>query len=712
MGARPVRCALGVGAAILVIAALTSAAFAGAPASRASRRSGMRSPAILPVSYLREAKVDPAVPRRLALRGAVDALVTLDGASTLSSARAGSAGGSRALLRMTVPAYRALKSGLRTRVPGLDVLRDYHTLPVLFVRIHSRSQVARLRADPSVVGVGADRRDGAFLTQSLPLIGQPAAATAGFTGSGTAVAVLDTGVDYTRSAFGSCPTPGAPGCRIVVAQDFAPDDGMLDDPAAGLHGTNVSGIVAGVAPDTKILGLDVFDGLGSTTSTQVSAINFVIANQATFNIRAINMSLGSSESFNASPCTDPADARVAAFANARAVGIVPVIASGNDRFANGSNHVGISKPACIPGALPVGAVYDGNTGGHVWGGPSAGDTCTDATSAADQITCFSQVWADPMMLAPGSVITAARVSQSGTSQAAPHVAGAVAVLFAAASASTIPAVESALRTSGPQIFDALVGQSLHRLDLPTSIAALGGPTITTTTTTPPPGTCTIDGTAEGEVLVGTPGDDVICGEGGGDVLITGGGNDTVIGGGGFDFVSLEDATGGGTIDLPAGTATAPGIVATLQGIEGGIGTPLADTLTGDRNDNDFLGLGGDDHIDGGGGFDFARYDFATEGIRANLGQRVARGEGIDTLTSLEGVIGGPRDDEVSGNGTSNLLVGLKGDDLLRGLGEPDSLFGGPGRDALYGGGRNDELRGGPGADSCDVGPGGGTTSSC
>ena len=196
------------------------------------------------------------------------------------------------------------------------------------------------------------------------MIGQPAAAATGFTGAGTAVAVLDSGVDYTRAAFGSCSSPGVPGCKVVVAQDFAPDDGLRDDPAAGFHGTNVLRIVAGVAPDVKLLGLDVFNGLSSTTSTQVSAINFVISQQATYNIRAINMSLGSVGSFNTSPCSGPADARVAAFANARAAGIIPVIASGNSRFANGSNHVGISRPACIPGAFPVGAVYDGDTGGH------------------------------------------------------------------------------------------------------------------------------------------------------------------------------------------------------------------------------------------------------------------------------------------------------------------------------------------------------------
>jgi subtilase family protein/hemolysin type calcium-binding protein len=713
---RSVRRALIAGAALLVVTAVATSAFAGAWGVPRAGGQGPRIPVALPAVYRQTVSVDPLVPKQLRRHGSVDVLVTLDGASTLSAAKAAAQGNSRALLRRTEPAYRAMKVGLHLRVPGLRVLQDYDALPVQFVRVRSRTQLARLEADPSVTGVGANREDTLDLTQSLPLIGQPQVQSAGFTGAGTAVAVLDSGVDYTRSAFGSCSAPGAAGCKVVVAQDFAPNDGQLDDPAAGFHGTNVSGIVVGVAPDTKVLGLDVFNGLSSNTATQVNAINFAISQQATYNIRAINMSLGAAESYNTSPCGDPADARVAAFASARAAGILPVVAAGNSRFANGSNHVGISRPACIPGALPVGAVYDGNVGSRTWGGPSADDTCTDSTTAADTITCFSQVWSDPMILAPGAVITSAGITQAGTSQATPHVAGAVAVLYGAAGSPSLTSVENALRNQGPSIFDPLVGQSFHRLFLPDAIAGLDvttpPPTTSTPPPTPPPPTCTITGTSASERLVGTSGDDVICGGGGNDVLVPNGGTDMVIGGAGFDLVSLEAASGGGTIDLNAGTATAPGLTVTLQQIEGGIGTPFNDTLLGNGADNDFLGIGGDDSIDGGGGFDFIRFDFATVRIKADLGAGTVTGEGLDTIAKVEGFLGGPKSDRARGNGKTNTLQGAGGSDRLSGLGKPDLLLGGPGTDALFGGGGYDALIGGSGGDFCDLGPGGGSTSSC
>jgi subtilisin family serine protease len=642
----------------------------------------------------------------------VEALVTLNGSSVLSSARA-SGGDSRALLRTTVPGYRALKAGVRARIPGVSVLDDYSTLPVMFVRIGSTAELARLKADPAVLGIGANRLNEAFLAQSLPLIGQPTAVAAGHTGAGTAVAVLDSGVDYTRAAFGSCSAPGSPGCKVVVAQDFAPNDGQLDD--AILHGTNVAGIVVGVAPDTKILALDVFDGGSAFDSDIVDAINFSIANQSTYNVRAINMSLGSHESYFTSPCGGGSNPYVSAFANARAAGILPVVAAGNDAFANGSFHVGITYPACTPGSVSVGAVYDSNVGGRVWGtGP---DQCTDPTTAADQMTCFSQTATFLTVLAPGAIITAASVTQSGTSQASPHVAGAVAVLRDANPGATPTQIQSAIGSSGPLVFDPLIDLSFHRLDLPAAISALGVPpptttTTTTTTTTPPPGACTISGNAQPNLLLGTTGDDVICGEGGSDMILPGGGNDVVIGGGGFDWVSLEDATGGATIDLSAGTATAPGMNVSLQEIEGAVGTPFADSIAGNGRFNDLWGLGGSDTIDGRGGFDYARFDASPNRIRADLARGIARGEGSDDLIGIEALVGSKKDDRLLGSNKANFIYGLKGDDLIGGFGKPDTLFGGPGADGLFGGGGNDDLFGGPGADFCDQGPGNGTTSSC
>jgi Ca2+-binding RTX toxin-like protein len=205
---------------------------------------------------------------------------------------------------------------------------------------------------------------------------------------------------------------------------------------------------------------------------------------------------------------------------------------------------------------------------------------------------------------------------------------------------------------------------------------------------------------------------VICGEGGNDVLIPTGGTDLVIGGDGFDYVSLESATAGGTIDLTAATAVAPGVNASLLEVEGAFGSPFDDVLIGNGASNDFFGLGGDDAIDGLGGLDFARFDFATKRIRADLAVGSATGEGVDALTGIEGLVGGAKDDELVGNGKGNVLYGLRGDDLLSGVGKADALFGGPGADALFGGRGNDDLFGGPGRDVCVQAQGSGAEQSC
>jgi subtilisin family serine protease len=639
------------------------------------------------------ASVDPRVPRALARNGHAEALLVLRGDTLLARARASTHGGnSRALLRAVVPAYAELKLALRTRVPQLAVVRDYRTLPILHVRVRSPAVLDRAAADPSVAAIAANGEYRAFLDESLPLVNQPTAIAAGWTGAGTAVAVLDSGVDHTHADFGDCSAgPGTGTCKVVASEEMAPPDGRLDDPV--LHGTNVAGIVVGVAPDTKIVALDVFDGNFAFAADVLGAIDFTIANQSTYNVRAMNLSFGD-VSFHTSQCGGASNPYVVAFANARAAGIVPVVASGNSRFSTGSERAGIARPACTPGAVSVGAVYD-SVVGSVTAGSGSG-ACTDQTTSADKIACFSQVANFLTALAPGVFITAAGVRHGGTSQAAPHVSGAVAAIADASPTADPITIENALRYSGPVVNDPLVKLGFHRLDIPAAIAALGS-----VPPSPTPGSCTIVGNSRGNFLEGTPGDDVICGRGGDDVLVPSAGTDTVIGGGGFDFVSFENASAGVAVDLAAGTATVRSDVVTLEQIEGAIGSPFADDLVGNRADNDFAGLGDRDLLDGAGGFDLARFDFSTTPIRASLAGGLARGEGNDVLRRVEGIVGGSGSDELEGSGARNVLDGRNGDDVLSGLARADTLFGGGGSDALLGGRGNDELFGGTGADTCE-----------
>src|SRR5262249_20240562 len=155
-------------------------------------------------------------------------------------------------------------------------------------------------------------------------------------------------------AFGPCTAVATPAatCKVVFAQDFAPDDGALDDNG---HGTNVAAIALGVAPGTRILSLDVFNGSSAWDSDIIAALNWVVNNRSTYNIASANMSLGDG-TFNTSVCSG--GSYDSPFANLRAVGVLPVVAAGNGAMSAGFFTNGISGPACAPGAISVGAVYD------------------------------------------------------------------------------------------------------------------------------------------------------------------------------------------------------------------------------------------------------------------------------------------------------------------------------------------------------------------
>lgn len=342
------------------------------------------------------------------------------------------------------------------------VLRDYKVLPYSFDRISGKSSLVALLNDPTVKAVYPNKKSTTQLTESLGLIKQPQAVSLGFSGAGTTVVVLDTGVNYTHSAFGSCTAPNTgTNCRVVSAFDTASNDNQLDDNG---HGTNVSGIVAGVAAQTKIAGIDVFSGASAYDADIIAGLNWALNNATALNIKAVNMSLGSSIR-NTSTCTN---SYTTVFANLRNAGIAPVVASGNDGYTNG-----VATPACTAGAVAVGAVYDANLGGLTWG--KRPNQCTDSTTYADKVTCFSNSHSTLLtLLAPGALINAAGITQGGTSQAAPHVAGAIAVLRAANAApnDTVTQTVNRLASTGTPITDTRNGVIKPRIDLLAAVSSL------------------------------------------------------------------------------------------------------------------------------------------------------------------------------------------------------------------------------------------------
>lgn len=364
--------------------------------------------------------------------------------------------------------YRYLKQSLHSGFPlrDLELLRDYDHLPLSLYRIKNRSALDRLLDSGLIQAVYEDLPLYHHLNYSLPFIGQPAVSGAGFTGNGTTVAVIDSGINYTLPAFGSCSAPGIPAaCRVVASVDVNGNDNLVT--TADNHGSNVAGIAAGVAGGAKIAAFNAFPGGSATSSTVIAGIEWAIANKQLYNIAVLNMSLGDGTKNYALCGNSGTNPFVTPINNLRAAGIIPVASSGNDAYANA-----ISKPACTPGAVSVGAVYDSS-----WRNssdpavPFSYSACTEtALAAPDRIPCFSNSASILTMLAPGAFVTAAGIQMAGTSQAAPHVAGALAVLRGAYPDDTLEQAIGRLTSSGVPITDIRNGVTKPRLNLAAAIS--------------------------------------------------------------------------------------------------------------------------------------------------------------------------------------------------------------------------------------------------
>jgi VCBS repeat-containing protein len=170
-----------------------------------------------------------------------------------------------------------------------------------------------------------------------------------------------------------------------------------------------------------------------------------------------------------------------------------------------------------------------------------------------------------------------------------------------------------------------------------------------------------------------------------------GGNDTIVGNNNTRL-AFVNATGGVTVDIQAGTATGDTSTGsdTFSGVNAVMGSMYDDTIRGSNSttvNETFTGLGGNDFIDGRGGFDIASYNniyFSTGPVTVNMGAGTATGDasiGSDTLRSIESIQGTNFNDvydastfgtntalNIGNNGTFNQFEGLGGNDTVTGNG--------------------------------------------
>ncbi len=301
--------------------------------------------------------------------------------------------------RYNLRVARYLKSGavLRLTAGQLAALSDDQAVEHL-------SGDARFRAsEVTAESIGADQVWAG--SEGLPVL----------TGAGVAVAVIDSGIDFGHAALKK---------RVLATVDFT---GGTGQDAYG-HGTHVAAIIAGqrgrtadtadyrgIAPGAFIVNLRVLGADGSGyASDVVEAIDWAIEHRKAYNIKVINLSLGTPvlQPYRDDPVCEAVERAIAA-------GMVVVVAAGNNGQSVDGKRIfgGITSPGNHPDAITVGAV-------DTHGTPYRSDD-TVATYSSRGPTRFDLAL-KPDMVAPGSRIVSAEAQGSylATTYSQRHVAGA------------------------------------------------------------------------------------------------------------------------------------------------------------------------------------------------------------------------------------------------------------------------------------------------
>ncbi|WP_198145929.1 S8 family peptidase, partial [Desulfonatronovibrio magnus] len=382
-------------------------------------------------------------------------------------------------------------SNLSSRAEFLDSVKRFNITPAVAMQVKP-DEFEALLTHPDVLEIYEDKHYAPLLADSIPLIGGDSSwSFEGYTGQGQVIAVLDTGVDKNHSFLSgkvvseACYSSNVPSqnattlCPGGATSTTANNSGLDCDSSsiAGCgHGTHVAGIAAGkgqnftgTAKDANIISIQVFskftddaqntpcaDSNNSSpcartyVSDQINGLERVYALRNSFNIASANMSLGGGRYYSA--CDS--DSRKEAVDSLKNSGIATIVASGNDGFTDSTN-----APSCISSTVSV-----GNT--------TKQDSVANSSNSADFLD----------LLAPGTSINSSLEgggfgTMTGTSMAAPHVAGAWAVMKEAKNNASVDEILDALKSTGKSITDTRSGannRSKPRIRLDQAVTSLTG----------------------------------------------------------------------------------------------------------------------------------------------------------------------------------------------------------------------------------------------
>jgi parallel beta-helix repeat protein len=313
-----------------------------------------------------------------------------------------------------------IKSLLRSKIPGIEIIRDFRSLFNGMAIKVPQQYVSRLNEIPGIINVYNDEPVYPDIDDTIPMLNaddawlETNATGHTITGKDVLVSIIDSGIDYTHPDLGN---GFGPGFRVIGGYDYInSDNDPIDD---WWHGTHVAGIVGangtkvGVAPDVEFLAYKVFGygGSGGTWSNIIAAMEASADPDGDPGTEdgadVISMSLGGGGDPD-SPVSQAAD-------NAFDSGIIVVTSAGN----SGPGNWTVGAPANARSAIAVGSVMK-----------------SDSLISSSSRGPSSFVTIKPNILAPGVSIESTMPgggysSKSGTSMAAPHVSGTAALVIQA-----------------------------------------------------------------------------------------------------------------------------------------------------------------------------------------------------------------------------------------------------------------------------------------